>query len=41
MFYGVILSLHVAVPASTFPLRQPTILYDLLQSGVIAVQSQI
>lgn len=29
MFYGVVLALHVAVPASTFPLRQPSILYDL------------
>lgn len=29
MFYGVILTLHAAVPASTFALQQPSVLYDL------------
>lgn len=29
MFYGVILALHEAMPASTFPLQQPRIVYDL------------
>lgn len=29
MFYGVVLTLHVAVPASAFLLQQPSILSDL------------
>lgn len=38
MFYGVILALHEAVPASTFPVQQPSILYDLKSCNSSAVR---
>lgn len=38
MFYGVILALHEAMPASTFPLQQPSILCDLKSYNSSAVR---
>lgn len=38
MFYGVILALQEAVPASAFPLQQPSILYDLKSCNSSAVR---